>query len=97
MTWQLFLPASNYLPRESTDNETLPSTRWISTGILNKTSTFSEKYNVMLMNFGQFIDHDLTQTPTFSGVECCDGKSMPGQRGRTRRKNFPSLTNNVLF
>ena len=45
------------------EGKELPNARWISRLIVNPDDTLSTKYSSLLSAFGQFIDHDLMQTP----------------------------------
>jgi len=55
-------------PRERTiAGQTLPSPRLISVNIHNDVSAPHVRYNLMMMQWGQFIDHDITFTPVNKG------------------------------
>ncbi|XP_033762435.1 lactoperoxidase-like [Pecten maximus] len=80
-----YLPA-NYsdgigAPRSesSRDSSPLPSPRLVSNVVFANTSSEKKekKLSLMVMAWGQFLDHDITLTPTASGeegsqIECCD-------------------------
>ncbi|XP_067938829.1 peroxidasin-like [Watersipora subatra] len=55
----------------------LPSARSVSLAVFHTTSNVSFWHSHLLMNFGQFLDHDLTLTPEggaeMSDEECCEG------------------------
>ncbi|XP_040565059.1 uncharacterized protein [Lepeophtheirus salmonis] len=60
----------------------LPSPRLVSVNIHNDVSTPHVRYSLMMMQWGQFVDHDITHTPVNSGfadsiLECkdCDAAS----------------------
>ena len=42
----------------------LPSPRAISTAAISTDNKENAKYTLMLMQWGQFVDHDITHTPT---------------------------------
>jgi peroxidase len=45
----------------------LPSTRLISTQFTTEADVPSENYTLLVMQWGQFLDHDLTHTPISRG------------------------------
>ncbi|XP_059350178.1 chorion peroxidase-like [Daphnia carinata] len=52
----------------------LPSTRLVSTTVTVSSSVFDYDTALITMQWGQFMDHDLTQTPQFTiTVGCCGG------------------------
>ena len=52
------------LPRGGLDNSSLPSARTMSTTVHGVRETGARPgVSVMLMQFGQFLDHDLSLTP----------------------------------
>ncbi|GAB6023030.1 hypothetical protein CHUAL_007124 [Chamberlinius hualienensis] len=63
-------------PRKAVDNGELPSCRLISTTIIQSQNAEYPDINHLFMGFGQFVDHDLSLTPTTrgangSGILCC--------------------------
>ncbi|XP_039283319.1 peroxidase [Nilaparvata lugens] len=58
----------------------LPSARIVSSQLAQEKDVPSNNYTLMVMQWGQFLDHDLTHTPiskgqSGSGISCCrDGK-----------------------
>ncbi|XP_025017963.1 peroxidase [Tetranychus urticae] len=67
-------------PRASENGAPLPSARVLSLSLLPPSSQSSSRYSLMLMVFGQFIDHDLTLTVTTrltrsSGIQCCPSQA----------------------
>ena len=55
-------------PRDrSVAGNPLPSPRLISVNIHNDVSAPHVRYNLMVMQWGQFIDHDITFTPVNKG------------------------------
>lgn len=69
----------------SVTGSTLPSARAISTGFAQDFDAPSENYTLLVMQWGQFLDHDLTHTPISrgqggSGISCCrDGKILEAE------------------
>eukprot|EP00095_Tigriopus_kingsejongensis_P007792 maker-scaffold370_size193435-snap-gene-0.40 protein:Tk07792 transcript:maker-scaffold370_size193435-snap-gene-0.40-mRNA-1 annotation:"hypothetical protein DAPPUDRAFT_320790" len=66
------------------NNRILPSARAVSTAIHKKLDTDTLTFTMMVMQWGQFLDHDLTFTPMRRGfqnslIRCCtdDGKPLP--------------------
>ncbi|CAL4059485.1 unnamed protein product, partial [Meganyctiphanes norvegica] len=65
----------------SVNGDTLPSPRRISTSIHNDISHLHQRYTLMVMQFGQFLDHDITFTPINKGfqdtiLDCRDCESQ---------------------
>lgn len=63
-------------PRAARDGTELPNPRIVSTVIHETDSHFASQLSIMLMQWGQFIDHDITLTPMTVGhnmttLECC--------------------------
>ncbi|XP_071536365.1 uncharacterized protein [Panulirus ornatus] len=53
----------------SVSGDSLPSPRTISTVIHNDISHLHARYTLMVMQFGQFLDHDITFTPVNKGFQ----------------------------
>ena len=51
------------MPRAASNNEQLPSARWISTKVTSAEEKQSFLNTILLMGIGQFIDHDLVHVP----------------------------------
>ena len=49
----------------------LPSPRAISTAAISTENKENEKYTLMLMQWGQFVDHDIIGTAK-SAFDCCN-------------------------
>ncbi|KAK4300435.1 hypothetical protein Pmani_027361 [Petrolisthes manimaculis] len=65
----------------SVTGDSLPSPRTISTTIHNDISHLHSRYTLMVMQFGQFLDHDITFTPVNKGfqnsiLDCRDCESQ---------------------
>ncbi|XP_063588513.1 uncharacterized protein LOC134765694 [Penaeus indicus] len=65
----------------SVTGSSLPSPRTISTTIHNDISHLHARYTLMVMQFGQFLDHDITFTPVNKGfqnsiLDCRDCESQ---------------------
>ena len=61
------------LPRKSSSsaNVELPSARLISTSMTQESNVADAIHSVLVMQMGQFIDHDITHTPNH-GQSCCN-------------------------
>lgn len=71
-----------YLPKISITGLPLPSVRDVSNIIHGDLTHYHEKYiNTLFVEFGQFIIHDVTNSPTYSthkgALKCCDGTIHP--------------------
>ena len=67
----------------------LPSPRAISTAAISTDNKENAKYTLMLMQWGQFVDHDITHTPVVkgeeeSGIMCCEDGKLIAERKRHR-------------
>jgi len=84
-----FMPFLRFLPpdysdgieqfRRSVSNGPLPNPRIISTMVHRDESHDTDQFTMFVMQWGQFVDHDLTSTPTTRGfndtiLKCCDKK-----------------------
>ena len=64
-------------PRISKAGSSLPSARLVSTSLTSTGEISDPSFTLNLMQYGQFLDHDITFTPLFnneegSGIKCCD-------------------------
>ncbi|KAK2705306.1 peroxidase-like [Artemia franciscana] len=73
-----------WAPRKAKNGKDLPSARFVSANVFGDFNNPHKDITLMVMQWGQFIDHDLTHVPIFtfqngSGIECCtlDGKAIP--------------------
>ena len=81
-----FMPFLRFLPpdysdgietfRRSRSNGPLPSPRLVSATIHRDVEHLTTQFTMMVMQWGQFLDHDLTSTPTTRGfnesiLQCC--------------------------
>ncbi|XP_046656130.1 chorion peroxidase-like [Daphnia pulicaria] len=75
----VFNPSEGYddgvatIRRSKLTRSPLPSARLISTSVLNNNSFPRLDVSLLTMQWGQFLDHDLTSTPTF---DKCDGSAF---------------------
>ena len=67
-----------FRPRKSKSGDNLPSSRLVSINVIPDVDTPSELDTHNLMQWGQFVDHDITHTPVYrlgdnnsSGIQCC--------------------------
>jgi len=86
-----------FTPRQAKSGESLPSARLVSINIIPDIDAPSELDTHNVMQWGQFVDHDVTHTPLFrlgnqnsSGIQCCmeDG-SAPISRLVLHPECFP--------
>ena len=86
-----------FRPKVAKSGDALPSARLISINIIPDVDAPSELDTHNVMQWGQFIDHDLTHTPLFrlnnensSGIQCCaDDGSAPISRLVLHPECFP--------
>nr|CAD7459093.1 unnamed protein product [Timema tahoe] len=75
-------------PRSTANNgELLPSARVVSVQFTTDADVPHENYTLLLMQWGQFLDHDLTHTPisrgqSGSGLSCCRNGDVVSQELR---------------
>nr|CAD7570072.1 unnamed protein product [Timema californicum] len=75
-------------PRSTANNgELLPSARVVSVQFTTDADIPHENYTLLLMQWGQFLDHDLTHTPisrgqSGSGLSCCRNGDVVSQELR---------------
>lgn len=72
-------------PRVATDGTPLPSARLVSTTILKANVVEYPDISIFFQAFGQFVDHDITLTPTTrgangTGIRCCPPEITPELR-----------------
>ncbi|KAF2367819.1 hypothetical protein FHG87_001411 [Trinorchestia longiramus] len=71
--------------RTSTDGSPLPSARTLSAEIISENNNVYDDYTLLVMQWGQFLDHDITHTPITKGMDdsvisCCNqGNFRPRQ------------------
>jgi hypothetical protein len=60
-------------PRTASSSQELPSPRLVSTRFATEADVPSENLTLLVMQWGQFLDHDLTHTPISRGefTACC--------------------------
>ncbi|CAG7729964.1 unnamed protein product [Allacma fusca] len=72
-----------WAPRVRKDRRPLPNPRFVSRSLVPDVNQPDPRYSHLVMQFGQFIDHDLSHVPIFrlgdlSGVDCCKDSSGYG-------------------
>ena len=69
-------------PRVAKNGFSLPSARKVSMTCAemdkNKSKQNGEDHTVMVMQMGQYIDHDITHSPIFNKDNCCKNNRVPG-------------------
>jgi len=86
---QRLLPPDYEDGLESPRTTGLPSARVVSTATISSEGKENKKYTLMLMQWGQFVDHDITHTPVVkgneeSGILCCEDGDIIQKRDRNR-------------
>ena len=75
-------PRGDNTPRKARDGAALPSARTVSTTVFQKGDRKDPDISSQFMQMGQFLDHDLTHTPTSTAggrpPQCC----LPDRRDR---------------
>ena len=84
---------------ESPRTRDLPSPRSVSTATISSQTKENAKYTLMLMQWGQFVDHDITHTPVVkgseeSGIMCCENGDFINEKNRHRECLPISLPDN---
>jgi peroxidase len=64
---QCGLPVGVNSPRVAASGQELPSARLVSTQFATEADIPYENYTLLVMQWGQFLDHDLTHTPISRG------------------------------
>ena len=65
---KMFFSAISRPRFRSVGNKPLPSPRLVSIVVHADVSNLHSRYTLMLMQFGQFLDHDITLTPVNKGI-----------------------------
>jgi len=86
---QRLLPSEYEDGLETPRTKGLPSARAVSTATISSQSKENKKYTLMLMQWGQFVDHDITHTPVVKGTEesgilCCEDGEIIKKKERNR-------------
>ena len=55
-----------------TGNSYLPSPRQLSSALISNEDHPDNDFTLLLMQWGQFLDHDITLTPETEAEECCE-------------------------
>lgn len=67
-------------PRRAKSGNSLPNPRILS-GSIHQQEDVNGNFTHMLMQFGQFLDHDISLSPVnqlgSGGIQCCKGRSHP--------------------
>ena len=72
-------------PRARNDGSPLPSARLVSSRLAQESDRPSENLTLLVMQWGQFLDHDLTHTPISRGrggvgISCCQDGNIADPR-----------------
>ena len=91
---QRLLPSTYEDGVEKPKSKDLPSPRAVSTATISTQYKEDKRFTLMLMQWGQFVDHDITHTPTVkgedeSGILCCSEEGQILPRGQRNRECFP--------
>lgn len=83
-----------YEPRGGRDNRQLPSARVVSISNVADVDSPDLELTLSVMQWGQFIDHDLTHVPIFrfgneTGIECCNDQGSFTNPSLTHPSCFP--------
>jgi len=80
MTFNRFLPYTYSdginSPRISTSGRELPSPRLISSGAHRDVNRHEHSISILLVAWGQFVDHDITLTAETDDLKCCKGVNV---------------------
>ena len=69
---------------------TLPSARAVSEALIPDRNIPSQEFTLLLMQWGQFLDHDLTHTPLVKGenIGFCHMSHVYGQKYQIRKVQY---------
>jgi len=67
-------------PRMSISGSSLPSARFVSTRLTRDLDNPDQRSSLLVMSFGQFVDHDLTHSPILKNgagkdIDCCSSRA----------------------
>ncbi|XP_076063497.1 salivary peroxidase/catechol oxidase-like [Oratosquilla oratoria] len=85
-----------FAPRKSSRDGSLPSARAVSVSTVIDVDQPYPDVTLSIMQWGQFIDHDLTHSPIFrfgnkSGIECCNDRGREVDPSFRHPSCFPIL------
>lgn len=83
-------------PRVTASAQDLPSARLVSTQFATEADISYDNYTLLIMQWGQFLDHDLTHTPINRGKSAlqCDferGYDLTGEMQPRMTSNAPAF------
>lgn len=79
---KLYISTGQFMPRKSkVDDKDLPSARLISTSLTKNPTNVDHIHSMLVMQMGQFIDHDITFTPNHQKQCCMPHGRFPGRFG----------------